>query len=103
MAIYVNNNFNSFERNNLKINNDEFESVWIEINNKGNKIGIIRKIFYHILKNVYLNYLKENKEVYICGDFNFDLLKLENNHVCQEFLTYFAAMDFFLKLFNHQE
>ena len=37
VAIYVNNNFNSFERNDLKINNDEFESVWIEINNKGNK------------------------------------------------------------------
>ena len=72
VAIYVNNNFNSFERNNLKVNNDEFESVWIEINNKGNNNimwlslfviqGIIRKIFYHILKNVYLNYLRKTKK-----------------------------------------
>ena len=33
-AIYVNNKFNSFERNDIKIINDEFESVWIELNNK---------------------------------------------------------------------
>ena len=69
VAIYVNNNFNSFERNDQKINNDEFESVWIEIN-KVTKIlyvavfiviqGIIRKIFYHMLKNVY--YLRKTKK-----------------------------------------
>ena len=60
-AIYVNKNFNSFERNDLKINNEEYESVWIEINNKVEKAlyvavyivtqVIIRKNSYHILKN----------------------------------------------------
>ena len=94
MAIYVNNNFNSFERNNLKIYNDEFESVWIAIN-KGNKNIICGCLYRHPRNNSkdFLSYLekcllklsKENKEVYICGDFNFDLLKLENNHICQEF------------------
>ena len=27
----------------------------------------------------------ENKEVYICGEFNFDLLKTNNNHLTKHF------------------
>ena len=41
---------------------------------------------------------KENKEVYICGDFNFDLLKLENNHVCQEFYNLLCSYGFLSKI-----
>ena len=34
---------------------------------------------------------KENKEVYICGDFNFDLLKYETVNHCQEFYNTMAS------------
>ena len=46
-AIYVNKNFNSFERNDLNIINDEYESVWIEINIKGNKNIICGCLYRH--------------------------------------------------------
>ena len=41
---------------------------------------------------------KENKEVYICGDFNFDLLNLENNHICQEFYNLLCSYGFLPKI-----
>ena len=107
-AIYVNRNFNSFERNDLKINNEEYESVWIEINNKGSKSIICGCLYRHPSNNSkeFLSYLekclsqltKENKEVYICGDFNFDLLNLENNHICQEFYNLLCSYGFLPKI-----
>ena len=41
---------------------------------------------------------KENKEVYICGDFNFDLLNLENHHICQEFYNLLCSYGFLPKI-----
>ena len=106
--IHVNKNFNSFERNDLKINNEEYESVWIEINNKGSKSIICGCLYRHPSNNSkeFLSYLekclsqltKENKEVYICGDFNFDLLNLENNHICQEFYNLLCSYGFLPKI-----
>ena len=71
-AIYVNKIFNSFERNDLKINNDEYESVWIEINNKGDTNIICGCLYRHPRDNSngFLSFLekclrhltKENKE-----------------------------------------
>ena len=46
-AIYVNKKLNSFEKNDLKINNEEYESVWIEINNKGSKSIICGCLYRH--------------------------------------------------------
>ena len=106
--IYVNKNFNSFERNDLKINNEEYESVWIEINNKGSKSIVCGCLYRHPSNNSkeFLSYLekclsqltKKNKEVYICGDFNFDLLNLENNHICQEFYNLLCSYGFLPKI-----
>ena len=36
-AVYVNKSFDSLERNDIKINTDEFESTWVEIKNKKSK------------------------------------------------------------------
>ena len=36
-AIYVNKNYDTTERNDLNVNNAEFESTWIEIKNKNSK------------------------------------------------------------------
>ena len=41
---------------------------------------------------------KENKEVYVCGDFNFYLLKLENIQVCQDFYNLLCSYGFLPKI-----
>ena len=91
-AIYVEVNYDTFERSDHKIQNDCFESTWIEIKNKHNKNILCGCIYRHPKYNLldFINYLEttrkkianENKEVYICGDFNIDLLKLSeiNNY-----------------------
>ena len=41
---------------------------------------------------------KENKEIYICGDFNIDLLKIENNHIYQQFYNLLCSFGFLPKI-----
>ena len=50
--------------------------------------------FFQYLENCLTQVVKENKELYICGDFNFDLLKI---------LTFSVVMDFSHTYFNPQE
>ena len=86
-SIYANKDFESLECTDLKINNPEFESTWIEIKNKKSKNIVIGCLYIHPHNNhvEFFQYLdgcmdklaKENKELYLCGDFNFDLLKIE--------------------------
>ena len=90
VAIFTKNNHNVFERDDLKIRTKEFEAVWVEINNKGCKNTVVGCLYRHPHYNnindfsKYINKCliklnKENKEVYIAGDFNIDLLKYETN------------------------
>ena len=78
------------ERTYLNTTNDEYESIWIEINNEKSKNIVCGSIYRHPRNNNdhfknFLQYLesslnkliKENKEIYLCGDFNIDLLKIE--------------------------
>ena len=85
-AIYVKENYDVFERNDLKIQNDCLESTWIEIKNKNNKNILCGCIYRHPTYNLseFINYLEinlkkiaiENKEVYNCGDFNVDFTQI---------------------------
>ena len=94
-ALYVKSNLESFERTELKTQTDLFESVWVEINNKRNKNIICGCIYRHpnyqltdflvYLDSVLQKLSKENKEIYICGDFNIDLLKIEDINSYLEF------------------
>ena len=103
-AIYVNKNFNSLERSDLNINSGEFESTWIEIKNKSSKNIVIGSLYRHPHNNFndFFQYLekclgklvKENKEMYICGDFNFDLLKIETDHLAQQFFNLLCCYGF---------
>ena len=87
-ALYVNNSFDSFERLDLKVQTDNFESVWVEIKNKNSKNIICGCIYRHPRNDMddFLMYMEkvlktcqdENKELYICGDFNINLLKIES-------------------------
>ena len=80
-AIYVSKDFDTISQTELNIDNVEFESTWIEIKNKTSKNIVCGTLYRHphYNFNVFFNYLesclstlaKENKEIYICGDFNF--------------------------------
>ena len=94
-CIYRKNKFDAIEREDLKIINDHFESNWIEVKNKNCKNVIVGSIYRHPhdnleIYNSFLDYIesilnklyKENKDIYLCGDFNSDILKIDykNNY-----------------------
>ena len=103
-AVYVNKSFDSLERNDIKINTDEFESTWVEIKNKKSKNILVGCIYRHPLNNFkeFFQYLdetlsklvKENKELYLCGDLNFDLLKTNIDHYTQHFFNVLCCYGF---------
>ena len=105
VAIFTKNNHNVFERDDLKIRTKEFEAVWVEINNKGCKNTVVGCLYRHPHYNnindfsKYINKCliklnKENKEVYIAGDFNIDLLKYETNTNYREFYNLMTSNGF---------
>ena len=88
----------------LNVMNDSRESLFIEIpipQNKNIVIGVIYRPpnsnpneFLTYLSNLINNPLFVNKDSYIMGDFNLDLLKHANNHSSQEFLETFLSASF---------
>ena len=103
-CIYVKNAFDSIERTDLNVQHDDFESSWIEIKNKRSKNIICGCIYRHPRYNLtdFIAYmdkclhilLKENKEFYISGVFNTNLLRLEINTSHQEFYNLMASFGF---------
>ncbi len=92
-ALYVNSDFDTFERVDLKVQNDEFQSVWLEIKNERSRNIVCGCIYRHPRNDMsnFFDYIEttlktindENKELYLCGDFNIDLLKTDsvNTHL----------------------
>ena len=98
-ALYVNKGYSPFERFDLKVQHDLFESVWVEISNKSSKNVLCGCIYRHPSYDMteflaYIEYIlktvaSENKEIYICGDFNIDLLKLND---VTSYLSYYNLL-----------
>ena len=96
-TVYVNKSLDSLERNDININTNEFESTWVEIKNKKSKnilTGCIYrhphnnfKEFFQYLDETLSKLVKENKELYLCGDFNFDLIKTNTDHFTLHFFN----------------
>ena len=100
-AIYVKGSYDAFERSDLKKQNDSLESTWIEIKNKNNKIILCGCIYRHPKYNLseFINYLEttlasENKELYLCGDFNIDLVKLDERNIYQLYYNLLCSFGF---------
>ena len=103
-AIYVNESYDVFKRNDLQIQIDCLESTWIEIKNKNNKNILVGSLYRHPKYDLseFINYLEstlkkivtENKEVYICGDFNIDLLKLQKFNNYQHYYKLLCSYGF---------
>ena len=88
--LYVNSSYNPFERQDLRAQDDLFECVWVEIPNARSKNIICGSLYRHPkydANNIqkFLSYFEavltklnaEDKEVYLCGDFNINLLKID--------------------------
>ena len=79
-GLYVKNIYRPFERTDLKYQSNSCESIFIEISNSRSKNIICGSIYRHPGHNTeeFLSYLEhilkllvtENKELYLCGDFN---------------------------------
>ena len=106
-AIYARNTYDLHERIDLNETHDLYESVWIEIQNKSSKNVICGSIYRHpdetILNyNKFLDYLEkclitlsnENKEIYICGDFNSDLIKIDKVNNYNKFYELLSSYGF---------
>ena len=103
-AIYVDKRMNTLPRDDLIPNSIEYEASWIEIKNKKNKNIVIGCIYRHPHNNFteFFEYLetclikinKENKEIYITGDFNFNLLQIENDPNSLKFFNLITSYGF---------
>ena len=109
VLLYIKEKYESFERNDLKIRDDDYEGVWAEITNEKSKNIVCGCIYRHPSANsstfnVYIRKClsilqKEDKEVYISGDFNIDLLKYNSNNYYKEFYDLMTSY-VFLPLIN---
>ena len=95
VALYAPSNLDITERTDLNIVHDHYESIWIDIKNKHCKNVLCGVVYRHPHDNndtfnSFLDYMEsllakistENKDIYVCGDFNADLLKIgiSNNY-----------------------
>ncbi len=109
-ALYVHNSVSYRVRDDLKlivnsdgVNIDHSESVFVELLNSFKKNVIIGNIyrahgtdlnlFIDDLDNCLLKISNENKQCYISGDFNLDLLKHDTNNLINNYLNIFYNHD----------
>ena len=99
-ALYIKEHFDAFERIELSCQNSYLESTWVEIKNKNSKNIVCGCIYRHpkyvrsdinefnkYIDTTLKKLMDEKKEVYICGDFNIDLLKMNEFEKYLEFYT----------------
>ena len=110
-AIYIKNSLSFAPRPDLQINKpSQLESNFIEIITSKKTNIIIGCIYRHPntdldeFNELYLNVLleklnKENKSIFLLGDFNVDLLKYDKNSLTNEFLDSLSSHFFYLILF----
>ena len=107
-TMYVKKSFNVTERIDLKIMDEHFESVWVEIRNQQGKNILCGCIYRHphnandIFDN-FLDYMEktlnkinlENKDIIMCGDFNCDLFKSISNKNISSFYDLLSCLHIF--------
>ena len=108
LAIYINEKFN-FSTIDLNINSQIWEGQFIEIENiESNKSLILGNVYrppnntnnlYQSFTNEFIpileNLQRSNRETIIAGDFNIDLLKINNNATLGNYFNSVVAQSFF--------
>ena len=97
VGIYVKSNLTAYTRDDLSTSDIDFETVWIEINNPKTKNILcccayrhpssdIAKFTDH-LQQALSSITKENKLIFVMGDFDINLLNYENHTLTNEFIN----------------
>ena len=97
VACYFKDNLQFKVRSDLSFKTEDYESLWIEVNNDSHSNLICGIVYRHPNGNLdnfieYLNFVtdKVNKETKYCtmqGDFNLDLLKIDSHTMADNFLN----------------
>ena len=95
VAINVNDKLDHISKDNLNIIDDDFEAVWIEIKNKKSKNTVCGCVYRHpnrdptkcfeYSETTFAQFNKEKQNIFIMGDFNFDLLQYETHNLTDDF------------------
>jgi len=95
VCLYVSDKINYKLRNDLNHANSNYESCFIEVENKSNKnivVGVIYRShtsidgFIKDIDPVFKKIISEKKIFYVMGDFNIDLLKVDSDRQTHDFL-----------------
>ena len=96
VAIYASKSLNAFKRTDLSTTDDEFETVWVEINNTKAKNILCCCAYRHPsfnpvrfkehFESILSQLTRENKNIFIMGDFNINLLTCESHPESNDFI-----------------
>ena len=96
MAIYASKSLNAFRRTDLSTTDGEFETVWLEINNTKAKNILCCCAYRHPsfnpvrfkehFESILSQLSRENKNIFIMGDFNINLLTFESHPESNDFI-----------------
>ena len=97
VALYVKENYQHMIRDDISTCEDEFETIWIEIKNSESQNVLCGCAYRHPNTNVdkfndYINQTmekipKENKLIFLIGDFNINLLNYESHGETNDFIN----------------
>ena len=84
VAIYAGKPLNAFKRTDWSTTDDEFETVWVEINNtkaknilccRGYRYPLVKPVrFKEHFESILSQLTRENNNIFIMGDFSIDLI-----------------------------
>ena len=96
-AIYVNSQLDHQVRNDLSVLEEEYETIWVEINNKNDKNLLCCCLYRHPSSDItkFIDHMtsilqkvqKENKTLFIMGDFNINLYNYSSHTETNDFIN----------------
>ena len=99
LLVYVRNNISCSHRKDLE--DEHFESIWAELYPKNSKLVLIGHFYWHPVSTIAWNKIfddqiekaaEEEKEIFLLGDFNKDLL---NTQIKMQWLDYINSHGIF--------
>ena len=104
VGFYIKNNFNYVIRSEFTLSDSDYEALWIEIQLVGQSNIICAVMYRHPNGNLdnFMNYVNptiekihhENKQCLIMGDFNIDLLRIDDHSDSENFINTLGSFCF---------
>ena len=112
VGFYIKSCLAPVHRTDLSIDSNDFETVWVEVENKHGKNYLCCCVYLHANSNLdnFSNYLEVlskqavlDKQLFILGDFNSDLFNHNSHTPTANFANLFYLNNFFHKFFIYLE